>query len=117
MTGYDIYRRVLNISGCLNGGESSVEHQLLLERMPDIINQICLDLKIPQIKVLAQEMNISSKQEDALCYGTAMLLAVGESETEKNQLFTQIYNAKRAAVLSSSEVIEDTLPSVSYGVD
>ena len=117
MTAYDIYARVLNISGHLNSGETTVEHQILIERMPDIINQICLDLKIPQIKALDDEMNISPKQEDALCYGVAMLLAVSESEAEKNQLFTQIYNAKRAAVLSSKGTIEDTLPSVSYGVD
>ncbi len=117
MTGYDIYTRVLNISGHLNSSETTVGNQMLLERMPDIINQICLDLKIPQIKALADEIDISPKQEDALCYGTAMLLAVSESESEKNQLFTQIYNAKRAAVLSSKETVKDTLPSVSYGVD
>ena len=112
MTAYDIYTRVLSISGHLNSGEETVEHQMILERMPDIINQICLDLKMPQIKGLSDEMNISSLQADALCYGTAMLLAVSESESEKNQLFTQIYNAKRAAVLSSKETVKDTFPSV-----
>lgn len=117
MTGYDIYKKVLNISGHLNCGENSFSEQVLLERMPDIINQICFDLKIPAINGLDDVINASEPEIDALCYGTAMLLAVSEGESEKNMLFTQIYNAKRAAVLCKSEKIEDTLPKVSYGVD
>ena len=46
-----------------------------------------------------------------------MLLAVSEGETEKNKLFAQIYNAKRAAVLCETQSVEDKLPSVSYGDD
>ena len=117
MTGYDVYKKVLNISGRMNCADNSFSEQVLLERMPDIINQICLDLKIEAISALENTVKATEKQIDALCYGTAMLLSVSEGETEKNRLFTQIYNAKRAAVLCETDKIEDSLPSVSYGVD
>ncbi len=116
MTGYDIYKRVLNISGYLNNGDGIVGEQALVKRMPDIINQICNDLKISEINFLEEKINATQPQLDALCYGTAMLLSLSEGETEKNRLFTQIYNSKRTIVLSQNEKIEDTLPSVSYGV-
>lgn len=117
MTGYDIYNKVLNLSGNRNHIEDDFSEQIMLERMPDIINQICFDLKIPLIKVLENEIIATEPQIDALCYGTAMLLSLSEGETEQNRLFTQIYNAKRAAVLSEIQKIQDSLPTVSYGVD
>ncbi len=117
MTGYDVYKRVLNISGYLNNGEVVVGEQSLTQRMPDIINQICQDLDIPQINSLEDSINAASQKIDALCYGTAMLLSLSEGEIEKNRLFTQIYNSKRMTALSKNEQIVDTLPTTSYGVD
>lgn len=117
MTGYDISTRVFNLSGYQNSDSHPESNPLILKRMPDIINQICADLKIPPIEELTDTVNANDKQLEALCYGSAMLLAVSESEVEKNQLFTQIYNAKRAAVLCGNGKIEDILPSVSHGVD
>lgn len=117
MTGYDIYNRVLNLSGKRHTVDDGFSEQIMLERMPDIIDQICFDLKIPAIKALENEINATEPQIDALCYGTAMLLSLSEGETEQNRLFTQIYNAKRAAVLSETQKIQDSLPTVSYGVD
>ena len=63
------------------------------------------------------EIIATEPQIEAVCYGTAMLLSLSEGETEQNRLFTQIYNAKRAAVLSEIQKIQDSLPTVSYGVD
>jgi len=117
MTGYDVYKRTLSLSGRSDSAEGGFSQQVLLERMPDIINQICFDLKIDPIKALEDTLNANDKQIDALCYGTAMLLAVSEGESGRNQLFTQIYNAKRAAALSEMTRIEDNMPSVSYGAD
>ena len=117
MTGYDIYKKVLSISGYSSLNEDDFAGQVIIERMPDIINQICFDLKIPAINGLENTVIASSEQSDALCYGVAMLLAVSEGETEKNKLFAQIYNSKRAAVLSETLLVEDKLPSVSYGDD
>ena len=116
MTGYDIYKKVLSISG-YSTSEDDFLQQVTLERMPDIINQICFDLKLNTISELENKIVATSKQLDALCYGVAMLLAVSEGETEKNKLFAQIYNAKRAAVLCETQSVEDKLPYVSYGDD
>jgi hypothetical protein len=117
MTGYDIYKKVLSISGYSASDQADFSQQVILERMPDIINQICFDLKIPSISELENIIGATPKQIDALCYGVAMLLAVSEGETEKNKLFAQIYNSKRAAVLCETQSVEDKLPYISYGDD
>lgn len=117
MTGNDIYRRVLGLLGYLNTNTVKAGEENLLKRAPDIINQICLDLKISQIKRLSDKIEAKSEALDALCYGTAMIMSLVEGDGAKNQIFTAIYNAKRAAALSQTQKIEDKLPFVSYGVD
>ena len=117
MTGNDIYRRVLGLLGYLNTETVIPDKDNLLKRAPDIINQICMDLKIPMIERMSQTIEANEKSIDALCYGTAMIMALVEGDGAKNQLFTQIYNSKRASALSKKEQIEDKMPYVSYGVD
>ncbi len=117
MTGNDIYRRVLGLLGYLNTNVVNANTDNFLKRAPDIINQICMDLKIPQISLLSDKIKANEKTLDALCYGTAMLMSLVDGDGAKNRIFTQIYNAKRTAALSSSEKIEDKLPFTSYGVD
>lgn len=117
MTGYDVYKRVLNISGYLNNDEMILDEQSLIKRIVDMINQICFDLKIDAISGLEDEIKTEYYKVDALCYGVAMLLSISDNEPQKSALFTQIYNSKRGAVLSQIEHIEDKLPTVSGGVD
>ncbi len=117
MTGNEIYKRVLGLLGYLNTNTVSGGTDNFLKRALDIINQICLDLKIPQIKLLSDKIEADAKKLDALCYGTAMLMALVEGDGAKNEIFTKLYNAKRASALSSGEKIEDKLPFVSYGVE
>ncbi len=112
MTGNEIYKRALGLLGYLNGDTEN-----FLKRALDIINQICLDLKIPALKRLSDTLQISNQKIDALCYGTAMLFALVEGDGAKNQLFASLYNSKRATALSCSEKIEDKLPHISYGDD
>lgn len=115
MTGFEIYKRVLNISGYLNNGDMFLGEESLTVRIIGLINQVCLDLKIPKINSLGERIIAVPEKIDALCYGTAMLFALSEGNTEKSRLFTQIYNAKRTAVLSTKDLVEDTLPSVDCG--
>ena len=117
MTGNDLYKRTLGLLGYLNSNTVLANKDNLLKRATDIINQICFDLKLKTISELENTIVATSERLDALCYGVAMLLAVSEGETEKNKLFAQIYNAKRAAVLCETQSVEDKLPSVSYGDD
>lgn len=117
MTGNEIYRRVLGLLGYLNTNTVNASAENFLKRALDIINQLCLDLNIPQIKLLSDKIEADSKKLDALCYGTAMLMALVEGDGAKNEIFAKLYNAKRAAALSTKEKIEDKLPFTDYGVE
>ena len=67
------------------------------------------------IKELSDEINCDAKEADALCSGVTMLLSLSESEMAINQLYTAIYNAKRATVLGKTSKIEDALPVTESG--
>ena len=44
-----------------------------------------------------------------------MLMAFSEGDTGKDKLFTEIYNAKRAALLSKTDYVIDNLPVTESG--
>ncbi|MBE6787589.1 MAG: hypothetical protein E7537_04500 [Ruminococcaceae bacterium] len=112
MTGNEIYKRVLGLLGYIENDIIIAGQETLFKRALDIINQICVDLKIPQIKRLSEKVEASEEALDALCYGTAMIMCLVEGDGAKNQIFTAIYNAKRATALSKTEIIADKLPFV-----
>lgn len=113
MTGNEIFERILNLLGYLNSHTTRIDKENLLKRAPEIINQICLDLKIQQINCLSDKIEAKAEVLDALCYGTAMLMSLIEGDGALNKIFTDIYNAKRAAALSSKAMVEDKLPTMS----
>ena len=115
MTGFDIFRRCVVLLGYSNNAEETVSGKALLSRMPDIINQIALDLKIEPIVELSSKIDADKDVLDALCNGCTMLLALSEGDGAKNQLFATIYNAKRAAVLGGSYTKSDVMPTPSDG--
>lgn len=117
MKGYDVYKRALNLLGYIGSDEDQALSKSLLKRSFELINQILEDLNICKISSLVDDIEASAKQLQAVCYGTAMLIAVSEGDSAKNALFAEIYNAKRSAALSGISKIEDNLPTVSYGVD
>ncbi len=115
MTGNDVFNRVLNLLGYLNSCDVRTDNENLLKRAPDIINQICFDLKIPNITRLSDKIEATPQALDALCYGASMIMTLVEGDGTKNKIFTDIYNAKRALALSCTDVIEDKLPKLDYG--
>jgi hypothetical protein len=117
MTGIDVIKRSLLLLGYVSTDTITANSDRLLRIGLDIINQLCFDLKMPTIDRLEDELLGDETRYDALCYGTAMLVALTEGDGAKNEIFTKIYNAKRALVLSSIEKVEDKLPSISYGDD
>lgn len=117
MTGNDIYRRVLGLMGYLDKGARVTDTANLLNRVWDIMNQMCAELGIPLVERLSDEVVATPVKLDALCYGTAMILALCEGDAAKNELFAKLYNAKRAKAMSSVSKVKDNLPNVSYGVD
>lgn len=112
MTGFDVYKRCMALSGHTFSDDEVIADKVLIARIPEFINQIATDLKIENIENLSDEINASDIKIDALISGTAMLLALTEGDGDKNRIFTEIYNSKRSAALSESNRIADVFPGV-----
>jgi len=109
MNGYDIYKKAIARLGIDSGDEITLDNTGFLHIL-ECTNQILHDLKLNPVKELSEEIMHDASALEAICCGVTMLLALSEGETEKNQIFTAIYNAKRAALLGKTSHIEDTLP-------
>ena len=112
MNGYEIYDKAALRLGYKGTGENGVLDARIMARSLEFINQIAADLKIFPVEDLSQKIDCSPEKTEALCCGVAMLMSLCEGDANKNVIFTAIYNAKRASVLSAKELIEDTLPSL-----
>ncbi len=115
MKGYELYKRVLNLLGYINNDDCITSDSLLYKRSLGVINQILLDLKQSEIEDMNSEINIPKPCEEALTYGTAMMLSLIGGDSEKNYLFTSMYNAKRSAALCESSSVTDVIPNVDGG--
>lgn len=110
MNGYEIYDKAMTRLGYKGTDNTAVPDSRLVSRALEFINQIALDLKLGAVDDMSKEINCSAEFAEALCCGTAMLLSMCVSDTNKNVIFTAIYNAKRAELLSGISYIKDTLP-------
>ena len=113
MKGHDVYKKVCTLLGYSDFQGDFYNRKS--QAVTGMINQIADDLKIGDIHRLSEEINAGVKQSEALIYGTAMLLALSESDNEKANLFTNLYNAKRSAALCETTRREDVLPVNSDG--
>ena len=109
MNGYEIIKSAFLRLGLNNETEISL-HGKTSKRDLEFINQIAEDLNIAPLKELSQTIEWTQKEIQAIISGVVMLLSFTECETEKNQFFTSVYNAKRASLLGEISKIEDTLP-------
>ena len=110
MKGYDIYNRALTLLGYGGNNASPAGAVLMEKRCLEAINQISADLKCEPISSLAEELPTGSAKTEALCCGVAMIMSLTESDGEKNRIFADLYNAKRAAALAKIEHIGERLP-------
>ena len=115
MKGYDLYKRVLNLLGYMYSDDSITSDNLLYKRALYAINQILSDLDQNEIADMNCEIKLSKPQLDALIYGVAMLLSLIGGDGERNRLFTNLYNAKRGAVLNRVDAVTDAMPKVDGG--
>lgn len=113
--GYDLYKRVLNLLGYMYSDDSITSDNLLYKRALYAINQILSDLGQNEIADMNCEIKLSKPQLDALIYGVAMLLSIIGGDGERNRLFTNLYNAKRGAVLNRVDAVADAMPKVDGG--
>ncbi len=114
MTGYEICKKAFLRLG-LEGQNEVVLHKNTSFRDLEFINQIAEDLKLSPLEEMSAVPSWSYEELQAVICGVAMLLSFSEGENSKNQLYTSIYNAKRAALLGKVEKIEDTLPNAESG--
>lgn len=119
MTGKEMFKKSLILLGYTDSmGETSAE-QRFNSRAITAVNAIYGDLYYTQgidgfkpIERLEDEINLSERAlNDIMPYGVAMLLAQSEGAGDEQQLFSSIYNQKRAA-MSRITTIEDVIPSV-----
>lgn len=115
MNGYELYKKALTRLGYNSSDNETVFSDSRMIRAKELINQILCDLKQPLIDELSANIKVSVEIAETLCCGLAMLLSLCEGDGTKNQLFTDIYNAKRASVLAEISFIEDTLPRAESG--
>lgn len=107
MNGYDVYKKALTRLGYTAGDD-----RRLIEKAPELIGQIAADLRLEPPKDMSEDLKLKTDESEALCCGVAMMLSLYEGDGEKNKIFCELYNAKRAGVLRGSSVIVDSLPSV-----
>ncbi len=110
MNGYEIYDRAMIRLGYKAIGKNEIQDVGIMGRAAEFINQIAVDLGLKPIEDLSDNIDCSDELSEALCCGVAMLISLSDSDANKNVIFTALYNAKRATVLSGRAFIEDNLP-------
>lgn len=106
MNGYSLYKKAI-----LRLGYNDAENTRLADRAGEFLNQILTDLKLENSRGLSCELDLTQEVSDAVVSGLAMLLALSEGDGERNELFSEIYNAKRATLLTASDKVSDVLPA------
>lgn len=111
MTGYDIYKKTFDLLGYGDNTYSPKTSEISEKRCFESLNIILSDLKSGTVKSASEELSVSSAVSEALIYGVAMFISLGVGDGERNRLFAELYNAKRAAALAAVDYIGESLPS------
>ena len=117
MTVNDLFGKVVELLGysCENGDSSGL---IVIEsRVLTAVGQILSDLGVRKAPTtFTEQLEIEAKTEEALIYGTAMLLAIGTGDAEKGRFFTELYNMKRTACKSEIVKRKNVVPFDDGGV-
>lgn len=114
MNGYEIFKKAFLRLGFDSGNMAVLSHEPS-DRNLEFINQIAEDLKLQPLKEMSAMADWKADEIQAVVCGVAMLLSFSEGESTKNQMLTELYNAKRAALLGMVAKIEDILPVAESG--
>lgn len=107
MKGYDIYKKAALRAGIT---EKDILSESFTFKAFEYISQIASDLKLKGVNSLTENIECSPEKAEALCCGVAMLICLDIEDGAKAKVLTDIYNAKRASVLSGVSAIDDILP-------
>ena len=111
MTGNDIFETAIMLLGYTDSSRKFQDSSKLKERALCAINQIARDLGVcATAESLFDEIAFNDMQSSAAPYGVAMLLSLIDGDSDKNTMFSSIYNAKRAAAKNETGSVRDVLP-------
>ena len=112
MTGRDVYFIVSGMLGydptpTLNGA-----NDIMAKNTVTAINRTLLDLtdKHIQVNKLTDEIEGDEKLSEALIYGVAMFLALIDGDAARQNVYCEIYNAKRKRYKSRLTSVKDVMP-------
>ena len=111
MTANDILQSALALSGQERAHELGFDGEGFRVRGLELVNRIADDLCAAEpAEELGDELHIPATAKNAAAYGVAMLLALCEGDSARNEAFGNIYNGLRATVKSKMTAVRDTLP-------
>ena len=104
MTGYEILKKALLRLGIKN------DNNALNLRAIEYINQISSDLRGNAIENLSDTLSTNGEFCEAVIVGLTMMFTLTVGDSAANKIYTDLYNAKRAKLLSAGDTVEDKLP-------
>lgn len=112
MTVNSIYNSSIKLLGYNNLYLSLEDNDILKKRAVEFVNRIGADLfKMPPTDDFLEEFNVPEGCLEALIYGVCMLLSLSEGDGDKNRLFCELYNSKRAEAKAKVSKIKDVFPT------
>ncbi|MBR7070916.1 MAG: hypothetical protein IKI29_01960 [Clostridia bacterium] len=119
MTGNEILNRALLLLGYSDSQGNISAEQRIKSRALSVLNAVYADLFytvhedgfVPLVS-LSDPIQLPEKMLfDIMPYGVASFLAMSESDGDNQQVFTVLYNQKRAGI-NQKTMISDVLPTV-----
>lgn len=110
MTGNKIFEKAMMILGYTDNEGHIIDSSGLRERSLYIINLILNDLKNGVgVNEMSAEIELNEVEEQTMIYGVCMMLTLGLNDSERNSLFTELYNLKRTAAKSEKSAVKERL--------
>lgn len=117
MTGQQILKTASELLGYNDANGNFLLSARITNKAVTVVNRIysdlwriCNDTEFVPIKSLQEEIKLPERAlNDVMPYGVAMMIAQGESDGDQQQIYSVLYNRKRAS-LSKKELIQDVLP-------
>lgn len=110
MSGYEIYRKALSVSGMIDSDGTAADESVMLKRALDALVYICGDLGIIPPESLTDKLCIDDKRLNVCVCGMAMMLSLGIGDSQVNRMFGALYNAGRAEIKAKNIKRADVLP-------
>lgn len=112
MTANDVLQAALALMGEERYNELGYGSEGFCVRGLHFVNRIAEDLCAAEpISDINAQISVPQSAQSAAAYGVAMLLALSEGDTARNETFGNIYNGLRAAVKGKICSVRDTLPN------